>query len=75
MMLFNKTSFSLVIERLVNEKKIDYIDAICYYCEKNNIEIESAASLLNEKIRIMIELEANQSNLLKENTKFATLPI
>ena len=74
-MLLNKNEFSLKIEKLVNEKKIDYIDAICYYCEKNNIEIESAASLLNEKIREMIAIEANNSNLLKINTKYATLPV
>ncbi len=74
-MLLNKNEFSLKIEKLVNEKKIDYIDAICYYCEKNNIEIESAASLLNEKIREMITIEANNSNLLKINTKYATLPV
>lgn len=73
--MLNKTIFSLRIERLVNEKNIDYIDAICYYCEKNNMEIESAAVLLNEKIRTMIELEANNSKLLKENIRFATLPI
>lgn len=73
--MINKTNFSLMIERLVNEKDMDYIDAICHYCEKNNIEIEAAASLLNEKVRMMIELEANNSNLLKENVRFATLPI
>jgi hypothetical protein len=73
--MIDKTNFSLRIERLVNEKRIDYIDAIVYYCENNNIEIESAASLLNDKVREMIKLEANNSNLLKESSKFATLPI
>ena len=62
------------IETLVNESKIDYIDAVLYYCEKNNMEIETAAALIRSsgKIKAKIQLEAEEINCLP---KTARLPI
>ena len=34
------TKSSMEIEKIVAEEKINYIDAICQYCEMNDIEIQ-----------------------------------
>jgi len=62
------------IDLLVNDFQLDYIDAVVYYCEKNNIEIETAASLVksSSKIKAKIQLAAEEKNYM---TKSAKLPI
>ena len=49
------------------------MDDIVHYCDKNEMEIESAAKLVNSKIKESIKLEASELNLLKE--KIIKLPI
>ena len=49
------------------------MDAIVDYCDNNEMEIESAAKLVNTKIKESIKLEASDLNLLKE--KVVKLPI
>ena len=71
-MLDTKT-FSLTIEKVVNDLKIPYMDAIVWYCEKNEIEVETAAKLVNSKIKEIIALEASNLNLMKE--KINSLPV
>lgn len=73
--MINSTNFSLRIERIVQETGLDYMDAICYYCEENEMEIETAAALINSKIREFITMDANRLNLLKDKEKYATLPV
>lgn len=62
------------IEKIVNEKRLTYIDAIVYFCENNNIEIETAAALIknNSKIKSNIQVEGEELNFL---AKTARLPI
>lgn len=59
------------IETLVVELKTDYMDAIVYYCEKNNIEIETVASIIksNSKFRAIIQNEGEDLNLLPKTAK------
>ena len=62
------------IDLLVNDFQLDYIDAVVYYCEKNNIEIETAASLVksSSKIKAKIQLAAEEKNYMAKSAK---LPI
>ena len=69
----NTKKFSLIIEEIVIEKRLSYMDAIVDYCDNNEMEIESAAKLVNTKIKESIKLEASDLNLLKE--KVVKLPI
>ena len=41
------------------------MDAIMDYCERNNLEIESAAKLINQKIKKQIKEEATVLNFMK----------
>ena len=58
--------FSKEIESLVLHKKMEYIDAVVYFCDKNGIDIETAASLIknNSKLKASIQTEAENLNYL-----------
>lgn len=62
------------IKDLMKEKSpITMIDAIVLFCEQNNLEIETAASLISSKMKNVIESEAIKSKMIV--TKHAKLPI
>lgn len=53
---------------------MEYIDAVVYWCEKNNVEVEYAAALIKKDSVILsqIQTEAENLNILKKTAK---LPI
>lgn len=61
--------FSEVIENLVKEKRIDYMDAVVLHCEQIGFEVELAASLLTPPIKAKISEEAQAMNLIKKVNK------
>lgn len=65
-------NFSFVIQSIVEEKKLTYIDAIVHHCEQTGFEIELAATLLTTVIKSKISDEAQSLNLIKKVNK---LPI
>ena len=70
----SSSDFVKEIEKLVVTKNIEFFNAVLYYCEVNNIEVETAASLVkqNSILKAKIQLEAENLNLMK---KSARLPI
>ena len=62
------------IEILVFEKKMEYIDAVVYYCEKNNMEIETAAQLIKQNQRFKAKIR-NEAEDLHYLPKISRLPI
>lgn len=63
--MYNKVTFSQAIEDYVVKKQCTYMEAVVSYAANNNVEIESAAKLLNPIIRKKIEAEAAEKNQLK----------
>lgn len=59
------------IDRIVSTYNIDYMDAVLHFCEKNNIEVETAASIIrsNLKIKSKLQLEAENLNYLPKSAK------
>jgi hypothetical protein len=53
-----------MIMNLAIQEKIDHMDAITSYCERNNLEIEVAASLINDSLKSIIEGEAMELRFL-----------
>ena len=51
---------------MVEEKEITYMDAIMDYCYKNQLEVESAAKLVNQKIKKQLKEEATKLNFIKQ---------
>ena len=59
-----KNNFSMMIMNMAIDEKIDHMDAITTYCERNNLEIEVAASLINDSLKGLIEGEAMEMRYL-----------
>lgn len=68
------TEFMSEIDKIVIEKRISYLDAVIFYCESNQIEIETAASLIkgSAKMKAKIQDDAEELNFLPRTRK---LPI
>ena len=64
-----KANFSIIIEKLVHENQLTYMEAIVYYCDNNELEVETAAKLINPVIKSKIEVEAQDLNFLPKTSK------
>lgn len=67
-----KNKFSMMIMRMALDNRIDHMDAIATYCEKTNLEVEVAATLVNETLKDIIQSEAAELRYLPKSGK---LPI
>ena len=65
--------FALIIENMVKEKKISYIDAILEYCKTHEIDPSNTKSMINKTLKEKVAYEAQNLNMLKE--KVAKLPL
>tara|TARA_A100001011_G_C14053093_1_gene732739 strand:+ start:596 stop:814 length:219 start_codon:yes stop_codon:yes gene_type:complete len=71
----NSKEFSLIIEGVVKDKRpISYMDAIIWYCEQNNIEVETISRLISKALKEKIQVEASKANLIKIE-KTGKLPV
>ena len=51
---------------MVKDKRpITYMDAIIWYCEQNQIEVESVGRLISKALKEKIQVEASKANLIK----------
>lgn len=57
--------FSIFIEENVSRQKITYMEAVINYCNEVDIDVESVGSLINQKLREKIQMEAEQFNMMK----------
>ncbi len=62
------------VEKIVAEEGFNYIDAICYYCDSNNIEVESVSKLISKPLKERLKWDATRLNFMKATSK-AKLPI
>ena len=72
MALNTPKTFALVIENIVKEKEITHMDAVLWYCQKEEIELEAVGSLVSKGLKEKIEANARELNFLP---KQAQLPI
>ena len=72
----NKEKFALEIETIVNDTKMNYIDAIVEYCNEHGIEIESVGKLMSKPLKEKLRLDATELNYLKgsDSVSRAKLP-
>ena len=56
----------MIIEGVVKDKRpITYMDAIIWYCEQNQIEVETVGRLISKALKEKIQVEASKANLIK----------
>lgn len=63
------TKFSKLIESFSLQNRIGIMDAIVTYCERNNLEIEVASTLLNQNLKQKLYDEAQSLNLIPKEKK------
>lgn len=70
----SSADFVKEIDRLVLNKNLTFFDAVMYYCETNNIEVETAASLIKQSavLKARIQVEAENLNMVRKTSR---LPI
>jgi hypothetical protein len=70
--LMTSAKFSIIIEKTVQKHRLSYMDAIVWWCEENEMEIEVAAKLCNGVIKEKLRYEAQELNFLEKPNR---LPI
>ena len=72
---FCPAKFAEEVESLVfNNADMNYIDAIVFFCEQNNIDVESVPKLISKPLKEKIKYDAQQLNFMKKTSR-AKLPI
>jgi len=65
-----QAKFSQIIEEIVKvNKDMNYIDAIVYYCDQNNIEVESVGKLVSKPLKEKLKCDAINLNFLKRTSR------
>ena len=54
-MLMNSKKFAQIIEAIVKEKRMSYLDAVLKYCEENDIDTASVGPLINKSLKEKIK--------------------
>ena len=72
-MLMNSKKFALIIEGIVKDKRMSYMDAVLEYCKENDIDTASVGPLINKALKEKIKEEAEKLNLV-EKSSTAILP-
>lgn len=69
--MFKNTNFIEEIEQIKEEIKSDYIDCVVFWCERNNLEVETAAYWIKRDacLRAKIQEEAENLNILKKTSR------
>lgn len=68
------SKFALEIEHIVASENMNYIDAICHYCEINSFEIESVTKLISKPLKERLKWDATRLNFMKKTSR-ARLPL
>lgn len=67
---FCPSRFAQEVEKIVQENDdMNYIDAVVFFCEKNNIDLESVPKLISKPLKEKIKYEAMELNFLKRTSR------
>lgn len=68
--MINTNNFILEVEEIKKTKEISYIDSICFWCEKNGIEVEVVSHWIKKDpvLKSKIQLEAEELNFIKRTS-------
>lgn len=66
--------FAFAIDSLVANTDYTYLEAIIQYCKETGMEVEVAATLINNALKTKIECQAMDNNQLKVKST-SKLPI
>ena len=61
--------FAKAIEKIVADTNYTYYEAIVEYCNTTGLEVEVAATLVNNSLKEKIEMDAQDHNLLPKSAR------
>ena len=68
--------FSLEIEKICIEKNLNHLASVMYYCDKNNMDVETIKKLITKGLKQKIEADAAILKLIKtKDSGVGKLPI
>lgn len=72
--IINVQDFLQMIEQIAEEKRMETLDAVLYYCAQTGLEIETAAELIrkNAKMKARVRQDAENAGYFPTSAK---LPI
>jgi KaiC/GvpD/RAD55 family RecA-like ATPase len=68
-MFKNSNEFSLHIEQLVQEKRLNYMDAVLDYCQENSLEPSDISKLINKSLKDKLEMNFRELNYLPKQAQ------
>jgi hypothetical protein len=71
--ILTPNKFALIVENIVKDRNITYIEAVLEYCQSHNIDPSDTKAMISKTLKEKIAYEAQNLNMLKE--KVAKLPI
>lgn len=67
--ILTKRKFSDIIESLVKEKKLSYIDAVVHLADERDCDVEDLAKFIAGSIKEKIEAEAMSLNMIPKKNE------
>lgn len=64
-----KAKFAKIIDSIVIEKKLSYMDAVIHACEQYGIELEDSRRYVSTVIKSKLEAEAMKLNFLERSAE------
>ena len=64
-----KVKFSKIVEQVVLEKSLPYIDAVLYVCGQNEIDVEDSKKYVSNVIKSKLEAEAMSLNFIEKGAE------
>tara|TARA_A100001234_G_scaffold211569_1_gene212297 strand:- start:356 stop:613 length:258 start_codon:yes stop_codon:yes gene_type:complete len=61
--------FSLEIEEIVKDSKLNYIEAVVQFCEDKNIELDSVNKLISKPLKEKLKYDAQRLNFMKKTSR------
>ena len=71
--ILSPQDFTITIEHIRRSKNMTYMDAIQYYCEQNNIELETIGKLVKGALKQRVREEAEELHFFPKTTKIPGL--
>ena len=71
--IISPQDFTITIEHIKKSKNMTYMDAIQYYCEQNNIELETIGKLVQGALKQKVREEAENLHFMPKSTRIPGL--
>lgn len=71
--ILSPQDFTITIEHIRRSKNMTYMDAIQYYCEQNNIELETIGKLVQGALKQKVREEAEELHFFPKPTRIPGL--